>query len=473
VTSPPRRESASLLSSLLRTLNASTAPYCILHGYTGYPEQVPSDVDCLIPADLLPGKLALILDADREALDAGVVQWIQHQASAHYFVLARPKPSSPPEFLAFDASSDYRTRGTSFYRGEDILHERRLHNGFYVPQPRHEFGYYLVKKVTKGVFTEAHTRRLSELYGQDPAGCAAEIERFWGPDAAKLLTGAARTGDWRAVDARVNTLRKDLLRSTSWGQIRRAGEYWCRDFMRRVRRWAQPSGLHVVLLGPDGAGKSTVAGLVAKHLSSAFRRVSTRHLRPGLFRPALAGPATPPDAPHSRPARSLAGSLAKSLFWLLDYTIGYQVVVRPALVRSTLVLFDRYLLDVLVDPKRYRYGGPARLIRAVWRLVPKPDLVILLDAHPEILQSRKRDVSLKETQRQRTAYRQLVEELSNGHVVDAAQPVDRVAAQVEGIVLQFLRRRTARRLGLTFGEWNAPALSASSAETLPDQVRAL
>jgi thymidylate kinase len=163
----------------------------------------------------------------------------------------------------------------------------------------------------------------------------------------------------------------------------------------------------------------------------------------------LAGPLTPPSAPHSRPPRSLLGSLAKTMFWLLDYTLGYYVTIRPELVRSTLVLFDRYLLDVLVDPRRYRYGGPPWLVRALWRVVPKPDLVILLDAPAEILQGRKLEVAPEEAARQREAYRDLVRGLSNGHLVDAARPVEEVAAQVDAIVLDFLNRRTARRLGIS------------------------
>jgi thymidylate kinase len=133
---------------------------------------------------------------------------------------------------------------------------------------------------------------------------------------------------------------------------------------------------------------------------------------------------------------------------LLDYTLGYHATVRPQLVRSTLVLFDRYLLDVLVDPIRYRYGGPRLLIRALWALVPKPDLVILLDAPAEVLQARKLEVTPEETIRQREAYRKLVGSLRNGHLVDAARPVEEVAAQVDAIVLDYLSRRTARRLGM-------------------------
>jgi thymidylate kinase len=191
------------------------------------------------------------------------------------------------------------------------------------------------------------------------------------------------------------------------------------------------------------------------------------------LKPILTGPATPPAAPHSRPPRSLVASLAKSLFWLLDYTVGYQVTVRPALVRSTLVLFDRYLLDVLVDPMRYRYGGHKWLIRVLWWLAPKPDLVILLDAPPEVLQSRKSEVSLEETVRQRTAYQELITGLSNGHVVDAALPVERVAAQIEAIVLDFMAHRTAQRLGLNSSGGGVPKPNLRSFDDAADQAAAL
>jgi thymidylate kinase len=448
MTEHPDLSRSQMLTALIDILNRNDVPYCMLHGYMGFPDHVPSDVDCLLPRTQLPRKMASLLHQSRERLDATLVQWLQHQATAHYFVLARRSGQSRPQFIAFDASSDYRVRGTSFYRGEDILRDRRLYNGFSVPSPAREFGCYLVKKVAKGSLTDAHGRRLSELYHEDPAGCEREIARFWKPASAGVIGAAASSGVWDPVASHLPGLRRELVRPSTLGGLLRAVEYWGRELVRRIRRFLEPTGVHVALLGPDGAGKSTVAALVSEHLSLAFRRTTTRHLRPGLLRPILAGPPTPPSAPHSRPPRSRLGSLAKCVFWLLDYTLGYYATVRPQLVRSTLVLFDRYLLDVLVDPIRYRYGGPQLAIRALWALVPKPDLVILLDAPAEVLHARKLEVTLEETVRQREAYRKLVASLRNGHLVDAAQPIELVAAQVDAIVLDFLSRRTARRLAM-------------------------
>ena len=59
---------------------------------------------------------------------------------------------------------------------------------------------------------------------------------------------------------------------------------------------------------------------------------------------------------------------------------------------------------MLVDPRRYRYGGAMWLARWVGKIIPKPDLWILLDAPAEVLQKRKQEVPPEETARQRRAY---------------------------------------------------------------------
>ena len=99
-----------------------------------------------------------------------------------------------------------------------------------------------------------------------------------------------------------------------------------------------------------------------------------------------------------------------------------------------MLICDRYYHDLLVDPVRYRYGGPAWIARFVGSLMPKPDLWILLDAPPEVLQARKREVTLEETTRQRSAYLAFVRERASHAVVDASQALDAVVIDAERAV---------------------------------------
>lgn len=448
MTATPSRATAEMLQGIVDLLNATGHPYCMLHGYGGYPERIDSDVDCAVAAELLPHQLPRLIDRDRASGGPVLVQWLQHEATAHYFVLAAEVADEAARFLAVDFSSDYRARGRSFYSGPDLLARRQRWRDFWVPPPAVEFGYCLVKRIGKGTFGDDHARRLSELYQLDPSGCRREIERFWPAGDRETLLAAAAGDDWTSIMRTLPTLRRHLLAPTAAEGMRNRAAYWLHEIPRRARRWSRPTGLFVVLLGPDGAGKSTISAAVRERLAPVFRRVGAGHFGPDLLGRAAARGAIGTSAPHAQRPRAPLASLAKCLYWLLDFSVGYWARIRPALVRSTFLVYDRYLLDALVDPYRYRFGGPQRLIRAVWRLVPKPDLVILLDASVAALHARKQELTVSEIERQRSEYRALVASLPNGAIVNAEGSVEQVAANVERVILAHLERRTADRLGL-------------------------
>jgi thymidylate kinase len=112
----------------------------------------------------------------------------------------------------------------------------------------------------------------------------------------------------------------------------------------------------------------------------------------------------------------------QAVYWWAVFSFGYWLKIRPRVVRGELVLFDRYLVDAIVDPRRYRFGGPPWFMRVVWRACPKPDLVVLLDVAPDELQRRKQEVTPAESRQLAAAYRGVVEGLTNGRVIPTASP---------------------------------------------------
>jgi len=223
----------------------------------------------------------------------------------------------------------------------------------------------------------------------------------------------------------------------------RAAWSWMNNIARRARRFIRPRfGMHVVFLGPDGVGKSTVIESVQNEIEPAFLRTGYQTFAPSLI-PTKLQPTK--NLPHELPPRSLPASLLKAGWWFICYTIGYVATVQMVRGRAGIVLCHRYLVDAIVDPKRYRYSGPKWLLKAIWRLVPQPDLIILLDAPPEVIQKRKQEVPFEETARQREGYRELVAHLDNSVVVDASQPLEKTVADVNDAIVSFLRRRMADR----------------------------
>ena len=128
----------------------------------------------------------------------------------------------------------------------------------------------------------------------------------------------------------------------------------------------------IVFLGCDGSGKSAVIKAVAAHLEASGCEVTLGHWRPKPFASTGKVNSSAADDPHGQPPRGLTASVFK-LGWLwLNWWLAWFQTLRHGCRRGYLI-FDRYHGDLLVDPKRYRYGGPVWLAVLASRWMPQPD----------------------------------------------------------------------------------------------------
>lgn len=434
----------SVLLRIFDLLEQSGVPYCLLHDYETLGESRSNrDIDCVVPARVVPRGVAELLRANPGRIGADLVGW--DGSPNHYLTLVARSGDAPLCLIHLDLHPGYEYAGRRFYSDWELLNSRRLQGNVWVPAPDIEFGCNVVKKIAKGRLDRERDEGLSALYRRDPAGCGRQIARFWGLEDTKTIATAAETGDWASVRAALSALRSALLGRFARRHPVAVARARAHSLRRRMRRWwSPPRGLHVVLLGPDGAGKSTTIDRVTDDLGPLFPG--------GVQMETVAGFRTRPNIassqPHAKTPRSVPVSIAKVVYWFLYYTPGYWIKVTPALRRQTLRLNHRYLLDTVIDPRRYRYGGPAWLLRLVWRLAIKPDLVVLLDGPPDVIHARKQEVPFEETVRQCRAYRLTVEQLPYGCIVDATQTMSAVAADVNAEIVRLLSRHTARRIGI-------------------------
>ncbi len=187
----------------------------------------------------------------------------------------------------------------------------------------------------------------------------------------------------------------------------------------------------VALLGPDGSGKSTLI----RELVGSFEEgdVELHHFRVSL-KPKSD---TPVRNPYTKPAHPAVVAVVKMLWWhALHSTWGLTRRARGG-QGSGIVIFDRFLYDVLADPRRYRV--PRWVADLPWTVLvwPKPDLTVILEPPLDVIRARKQEVDERETDIQLAAYRGLLSGESGVlRLTEALEPselVDRVRTALAGV----------------------------------------
>mgnify|MGYP000368255848 CR=1 FL=1 len=422
-------EPGHLLTAILQALDGRGHRVCVLRGHESLRGDVASEVELLGTTECRQA-LEEVLAQDRFCLVHA-----SRRVHACRYVITDPSGSV---VLRLGFATEFYRAGKVWVDTAEILSSAQRYQTCWVPGPRYQFTLSIVDSILWGdPLTTGEGHRLSQLYGADPQGCTAQLRRLLPERGVAVVREAAISGSWQAYSDRVATLRRMLLGRATARDPARMLRHWVDLRRGRLRRLLRPAGLVVAFLGSDGVGKSTIIRRVEEAVPRVLLSPRRFHLRPyfGRVRTGFV-----PD-PHGQKERGWIGSVAKLLLWWTDYLVSYVSIVYPAMVKSSLVIFDRYYEDLLVDPKRYRYGGPSWLARLGRRLVPDPHLFIVLDAPPETVYRRKQEVPLDELVRLREGYRMIGRSLANAHVVDASQPVDSVAQEVMRILLRRISER--------------------------------
>lgn len=267
--------------------------------------------------------------------------------------------------------------------------------------------------VDKGELPARHRPHVEALAGRWHGGPPQleALARRHGIDPG-LAVRTAAAGDW---DALMGLSVHRPPSAPGWGSR-------LRHLPGLLRKLRHPRGLSIAVIGPDGAGKSTLVEALSGTLPLPVR-VQYMGLTGGIL----------PRADALRvPGLVL---LARVLILWLRY--GRGALHRA---RGGIVLFERYTLDGAV-PSGVQLSLAGRISRRIQRRAcPMPDLVLLLDASGETMHARSQEYVPPTLEAWRAAYDRLREGVPQLEQIDAEQPADVVRREAEARIWRRYRK---------------------------------
>ena len=275
-----------------------------------------------------------------------------------------------------------------------------------------------------------HRGRLSILADQStPDGVIAHGLDAMLPQgvSSNVLLQACRVEDWDALERLIPDLVAEATHQTRPGLFQR-GIRFAGDLLSRFREAKLSRGVSVALLGPDGAGKSTLAAGMERTFVFPVR-LMYMGLTGGMLR--QVDRLRVPGVVH-------LGRLV--VIW------GRYLVGQYHLRQGRLVVFDRYIYDAEVPTPR-PLSLPNRVGR--WlegRCCPAPDLILVLDAPGAVMHQRKPSYTPEMIENWRQHFLRLRRRLPQMEVIDTTRSSDEVRSQATDLVWQQYVRRWRRSI---------------------------
>lgn len=205
----------------------------------------------------------------------------------------------------------------------------------------------------------------------------------------------------------------------------------------KIKRTLNPTGICISFLGPDGSGKSTIIDKIQTS-DLPFEKSFYFHLKPKISKNKNASIQV--NEPHKYKVYSSFKSYTKLVFLIIQYNLGWIKNILKLKEKSSLIIFDRYYDDLLVDTKRYRYGGNLSVAKFVRNFIPKLDLYFILTTDANIIYQRKQEVPFEELERQINEYKKL-EDGKKYYNID----VNRTPEEISNEIIKIITRKINER----------------------------
>jgi len=429
------------LAALFQSLEAGGIRPCILRNYEGFPGvNTGGDIDFLIVQAALPNALRAV----HSIPGIRIVGFTRRAYVASVFlegVTSTPGSRS----LQLDFLWSLSWKGMPYLPPNKVFQSARPLSAenlkFFVPSPVHEAIVSLLTSLIFGGWAkEKYLPKTQLTFNNSRTEAIAVLQPQFGQRAATRLVDTVIEGDRQRMHGCVWTIRFSLAIRSLLRRPYRTVRGVVYHYMREIAVRFSPMNVETIcFLGSDaGVIKNTIDKLMPL-LYYAAKIVSEHQysLEPRFTGEPTKAIETPNSAPQTQHGSIV--SMAFAAHWLLDEWLNQFIRKK----NDTLRIFHCYWPGLLINPERFRFGGPMWFAALIGKLAPEPDLWILLAPDPNESDLQKHLST--QSPRQLEAYRAFVETRKRHIVLDANLPIDDLTDRAHAAIIKVLAQLTHDR----------------------------
>ena len=430
-----------ILEQIALTWNLAEIQYGVVHGLEAYPVQIGRDLDVLLEREDMDRCMSLALKVLKEH---GWKPTIHRQPWA-IWIIAYYFDKDGIHALEIDLFSTLQWGFVLLADSVTEFEDCELKGPFRI-DPWGSFVKRILIQILGNNFNRFLSRKDELKISKDELKLISEkLPEYFGNTLSSNLLRALKTNGVMELKKEIFSFRKKMHQRALYNKPTKliiGSYYWARNELA-LNVITKPVMPVIALVGPDGVGKSTILReLKNQYLDtkSVCSRVDMRHWRPGLL-PQLGqlfkkqsaeeqDKNNQPVPPRRDPGRF---TLFRSLYYSLDFILGYWLIDRPSTAKFHIVLYDRHALDMYVDPVRY---GIDKMPKWLLKVIRKPDFLILLSDAPELIRKRKAELSTQEISRQLSTWESLYQQGKVDDIIRVDGPSEQIAARVMDSVIR-------------------------------------
>lgn len=440
-------------STLFRELENEDIQYFILRNYEKLPEQnLGKDIDIVIKPKAYSQTEKILLKV-MAMFDIHYYQITQFDRMRCWYIMDDKKHFG----IHIDIIENEVYKGFEFFSFEKLYKNVEKYNGFYVLNKTMDTIMLLVQNIVAyKCLKNKYRTTIANNYALFKNGIDKEILSFWGDKLGRKMIDSLNKSDFDSIIENAYKYEKGAMKriflKRPFYTIKGITRFLCGK-IHRVILCPRKFWRFIAVEAPDGTGKTTFIDSLVTELRRYYvsdeGRFCIHHFRP-LFLPNLGAVGekagvmkqdTDFTKPHrAKPAGKLSSFIRMTYYWV-DYLIGMPYLLRKEVKAERYTIFDRYIFDFVVDPKRARISLPYWMRKMFARMVIQPQIVFVLNTEADVIYKRKQELELNEIKRQLDEFNKIESLCSNVVYIDAGQSVDEMTTQAIKIIFdKFLNK---------------------------------